>query len=124
MTIKNEMMLILSILEKARISSTKEIEIHDDIGVYFSSVGLSYEREYRLKDKQSFIDFYLPKFKIGIEVKANKSWNKREVFRQCERYLRDDLIDGLILSTARAQGMPNEVLGKPVLVHHLSKSML
>ena len=67
---------------------------------------LGFEREFSL-NKKSRIDFYHPKYKIGIEVKVKGSAVK--IYRQCERYAQTNKIDELILLTAKAMGMPSEI---------------
>lgn len=120
--VKHSMTGLLELLDRISIDYQEESAAQRQIEEYLTGSGAEFEREYRLDD--GIIDFYFPRSKIGLEVKALKSWNKKEVYRQCERYLQSDDLSGLVLATGRAQGMPAEVLGKPVVVYQLSRGSL
>ncbi|MBO1897745.1 hypothetical protein HNW13_018565 [Shewanella sp. BF02_Schw] len=91
---------------------------------YFSQLGLTFLREYRLQDGLSIIDFYFPNSGVGLEVKASKKWNKMAVYRQCHRYCKNEEIKGLILATARPQGLPESINGKPSIIYLLGENGL
>jgi len=71
------------------------------------------------------VDFYIPVGGIGIEVKTNDSRGGAglsAVTRQLWRYAKSDEIKALILITTRSKHreLPNEILGKPLLVVYLN----
>ena len=84
--------------------------------------GIQYHREFKLVN--GIIDFYFPKSGLGLEIKASKAWSKMKVYRQCERYLEDARLSGLILATGKSQGMPNSINEKPVKVLNLGVAFL
>ena len=57
-------------------------------------------REYPLGPEFGRIDFYLPRQKLGIELKVKGS--PSQVLRQLHRYAQSPDVDALILLTARA----------------------
>jgi len=89
---------------------------------YLKDSGIEFHREFKLCG--GIIDFYFPKSKLGLEVKANKTWGKTKVYRQCERYLADDRLHGLILATGKTQGMPQLINDKPIKVLQLGVAFL
>ena len=122
-SIKEAMHTLLTVLDRISIDYHEESVAQRQIEDYLEQVGAEFSREYRLIDG-GIIDFYFPKSKLGLEVKALKAWSKKGVYRQCERYLSDPSISGLVLATGRAQGMPKELLGKPVAVYQLGRGSL
>jgi hypothetical protein len=122
-SVKDAISLLLSLLDQVSIDYNQESVAQRQIGDHLDRLGVEYYKEYRLSCG-GIIDFYFPKSKLGLEVKASKSWSKKSVFRQCERYLLNAAISGLVLATGRAQGMPSEIAGKPVVVYQLSRGSL
>ena len=75
-----------------------ETELQDQIETVLKDFNVLYSREHKLDDK-SRIDFYLPKEKIGIEIKVKSGANV--VSDQLARYAKCDQIEQLILITTR-----------------------
>jgi hypothetical protein len=106
----------------------QRFDIHDErkmqwqIGNLFAKHGISFKREHQI-DSNNIIDFFIAGG-IGIEVKIRTQYSKMDIFKQCERYLRFNSIQSLILITSRAMGFPEEINGKPCHVINLSKAWL
>ncbi|OLF82092.1 hypothetical protein AWH63_11165 [Marinobacter sp. C18] len=81
-----------------------------------------FHREFQLTD--GIVDFFFPRSGLCLEVKASKQWSRRAVYRQCERYCKDDRVNGLVLATGRSQGLPELINGKPVRVLLLGAAFL
>ena len=109
---------LTSLLSTTSFSVTDEKETQSQIEHLLQRSGIKFEKEHRLDS--GIVDFFLPDTGLAIEVKANKQWNKLEVFRQCERYCSEDKVKGLILATAKIQGLPDMISGKPAKVFQLS----
>lgn len=77
-------------------------------------------KEFILDDK-NIIDFLINK-EIGIEVKIKGQ--RRNIFKQCERYCSFDYIKKLILVTNKSIGFPQQINGKDCYVINLGKAWL
>jgi hypothetical protein len=120
--IKAELAKVCDLLRQGDFNLMDETMTQDQIEMHFQVNQIPYVREKRLAS--GFVDFYLPESGIAIEVKAHKQWQKMAVFRQCERYCQEEEIKGLILATAKIQGLPDQIAGKPARVLQLSLSAL
>lgn len=61
--------------------------------------------------------------RVGIEVKIDKG-NRREIYRQLERYASLSLLDAIVLASNRAIGLPPTICGVPVAVASLGRGWL
>lgn len=112
-----------SLLRNVRCSLSSERLAQDRIEKHLLDMGIPYEREWTLGPGEK-IDFFLSRSGVGLEVKVTKKWSRREVARQCERYLATDSLKGLLLVTGKAQALPETLSGKPVRVLYLAESLL
>lgn len=110
------------VLRSERIPYTTELGCQKHIEGILDKKGIDYRPEYQIG--QDRIDLFFPRSGLAVEIKANKEWSKMQVFRQCERYLKHDVVKGLVLVTAKAQGMPSTVNEKPVSVFYLGANSL
>lgn len=100
-------------------SLSDETAAQDDIENVLINHGIAYEREKALSESD-IVDFFLPETGIAIEVKAAKDWSKTRVYSQCERYCKHDSVKGIVLATAKMQGLPKFIAGKPAKVFQMS----
>lgn len=106
---------ILRTLSSARIRSSTEAQMHEDVAAALEDAGASFSRERQLTP-QDRIDF-LVAGGIGIECKIDGT--PTEVARQMIRYAASREITCLILVTSRSRlghHLPNDIHGKPVRV--------
>jgi hypothetical protein len=95
----HETVLVLQQVSRYRLSTSTERELHAELERLFETLlpfedikhEYSCERIYRL-------DFYIPRFRLGIEVKVAGSAD--EVARQLEGYAKSSQIQWLVLITA------------------------
>lgn len=113
---------IKQILASGRFDMTDEIVCQQQIEKHLLSLGASFEKEYRLND--GIVDFFFPKTGLALEIKVAKKWGKIKVYRQCERYCKDDRVNALVLATGRAQRLPETINDKPVAVFYLGATNL
>lgn len=78
------------------------------------------EREYRL-DENNVIDFLIND-SIGVEVKI--SGVKRNLYKQCERYLSFNKIETLLIITNMSIGFPTQLNSKDCYVFKLGMAWL
>ncbi|MFG0772832.1 SNF2-related protein [Vibrio plantisponsor] len=113
---------LLSVLQTGSFSVMDEKVTQSQIESLLNDNNITFEREKRFPS--GIVDFFLSQTGIALEVKANKQWGKMDVFRQCERYCQEPEVKGLVLATARIQGLPKEISGKPAKVFQLSLTSL
>lgn len=108
---------------EGRFDYADEAVCQNEIEHFLRSKKVTFCRGYALSGSD-ICDFYFPKSKIVMEVKAGKSWGKRRVYRQCERYCQHDAVNGLVLATGSIQGMPISICNKPIRVYQLGIGFL
>lgn len=113
---------LISLLRQRHFDCLDEKRCQSQMEALFNEKAIPFEREYPLTTGP--IDFYFPRSGLGLEVKANKRWTKREVFRQVERYCQDENIAGVLLATAKAQNLPPRIADKPVYVYLMGMAAL
>jgi hypothetical protein len=107
------------ILLSGKYSLYDEMAAQDDIEKVLIKHGVAYEREKHMSESD-IVDFFLPVTGVVIEVKAAKDWSKTRVHAQCERYCQHDNVKGIVLATAKMQGLPKFIAGKPTKVFQMS----
>lgn len=107
-------------LRAARYRMGTEALLHDDVERHLRSGAIPYEREHRLGPGER-LDFLIAEH-IAVELKIRAQ--RKSIYRQLDRYARYEIIEGLILVTASALGMPKEIGGKPIYVVQLGLSAL
>lgn len=111
---------VIQLLSTRRFPLSSEKELQAEIAKALSAAGMEYKREYRLSEAD-VIDFMLPDG-IGIEVKLRQQ--RSGILRQCERYCAHETLQGLILVSASAMGLPPEIKGKPCWMVSLGRAWL
>lgn len=113
---------LISVLKQGSFSVMDERLAQMQIESLLTDLNVPFEREKRLSD--GIVDFFITDTGIALEVKANKQWGKLDVFRQCERYCKEPEVKGILLATAKIQGLPNLIAGKPAKTFQLSLTAL
>lgn len=97
-------------LRAGRYVVSTEAKLQVSIAEWLTLGQIAFERERRLAPGER-IDFFVEPG-IGIEVKTR--CNKRDIWRQLERYAAIQEVTALILMTGTAMGLPPAINGKPV----------
>ncbi len=118
------MELLVRVLSRKSFNYIDEKRCQIEMAQLFESLSLNGIREHNFGKGVGVCDFFFPQSGIVVEAKAFKSWSKRQVYRQCQRYCQQDDVKGLILATGKAQGLPPEINGKPVRVYQLGLGSL
>lgn len=109
---------ILDVLRHTRFRWATEDELQRGLTQALAESGFQVEREVRLNARDR-IDLLVGR--VGIEVKIDGPW--RTVERQLDRYLECELLDAVVLVTAKA--MHQRIAPRPRLwIHQLSRSGL
>ena len=113
---------VVELLRRGRFEYADEKVCQSQMASQFLKTGVVFEKEYVFENGTA--DFFFPRSGIVLEVKASRHWNKTRVYRQCERYCKNDIVNGLVLATGKAQGLPQEIHGKPVRIYQLGIGLL
>jgi hypothetical protein len=105
---------LVRFLETRRWPLSDEKRLQEAVADELTANGFEFEREVTLA-RGDVIDFMVGN--IGMELKIKGQ--RRAIYRQCERYCLHERVQGLVLASAVAMGVPAFVNCKPLLVAHL-----
>jgi len=111
---------LFKMITSSPIMVTTEKEVQSELEGLLIKNSISNQREFKLSDKD-IPDFMLDDGTI-IEVKIKGP--KRSIYRQIERYAKDDKVKTIVLITNRSLGFPSEINSKPCYVINLSLAWL
>lgn len=111
---------VISILRPLRLTLADEKRLQAEMADAFTAASLPFEREVRLS-QHDVIDFMF-EGGLGAEVKIKGS--KRAIYFQVERYAAHEQLSALLLVTNVPMGVPAEIHGKPIYVHHIGQAWL
>lgn len=120
--IQRKISSLSTLLQRGRYRLGNETQCQEDVASWLEKNKVPFKREHTLK--YGIVDFYLPRSKIALELKVAKKWGKLPVFRQCEKYCKDESVHGLLLATGAAMSLPQFIDGKPVSVFLLNETSL
>lgn len=118
---------IVHLLTSHRLSLSDEKQLQEQIATVLSGAGLHFRREHRLAPGD-IVDFLVlnqaepPIAGVAIEIKIKG--NRRDIFRQVERYCGHAAVTEIVLATNVPMGLPALIGGKPVSVAALGRGWL
>lgn len=123
MAIQSALSPFLAWLSSQRFDATVEKKAQGQLETALTERGYSFEREKRLCDSD-IVDFYLTidGFNIALELKAKAQ--RMRIYRQLERYAKHDTVDAIILLTATAMQLPEQIESKPAYVSSMGAGWL
>lgn len=102
---------LVQFLSSYRLRFGTEEQLHEDVATALSREGFEFVREYILSPADR-IDFYLPKWRIGIECKIEGG--PTAVAAQLLRYAGSpEIAELLLITNRRSQLLQEDMLGKP-----------
>lgn len=110
---------IVRYIHVRRLPLSGEKACQDGFELELKASGIAYEREVRLSPAD-IVDFLIGD--VGIEFKIRGQ--RREIYRQCERYCGHERIKAIVLATNAAMGMPASINGRPIFVARLGMAWL
>jgi len=115
---------LVELFKSYRYQIGSEIDLQRGLEQVLSQHGIAFCREYSLQPDYGRIDFYLPDYKCGVELKVKGA--PSEVLRQLYRYAQSPDISALILITTRARLAiaPQNLNQKPLLTASLWETQL
>jgi hypothetical protein len=110
---------LVELLTQYRYVLGSEFEFQAGLARVLGEIGIYYLPEYDLGRDYGRIDFYLPAFEAGLELKVKGS--PSAVARQLYRYAACPEIAALVLVSGRSQlsRLPSCINGKPLLTAQL-----
>ncbi|HVI60113.1 MAG TPA: hypothetical protein VM619_14740 [Luteimonas sp.] len=115
------------LLQGHRYTFRDEVQLHEAIAMVLEQAGIPFARE-KVITPVSRLDFYLPLPRIGIEVKTQGS--AAVAWRQVERYLAHDDVDGVLLAASRSWARMKAGVGpfsaanpKPIAMAYLTRPL-
>jgi hypothetical protein len=113
---------VVRLLQRAQLDLSSEKHLQECIASLLESVGIAFEREIRLSDRD--IPDFLLAGGIAIECKMRNKARKVAVYKQLCRYAEHEAVKVLVLASNMSIGLPPEINGKPVYVASLSHGWL
>jgi hypothetical protein len=110
---------IIAFIERRRWPISDEKALQAAMAEQFAAVGITARREVRLSDSD-IVDFMIDNVAIEIKIKGQR----REHYRQCERYCLHADVHALVLATAKMMGLPATINSKPVFTASLTRGWL
>jgi len=124
MSVEELIGVLMRLLRTRAFNYADEKVCQAEMEAFLTEKGIAYLREHNFGEGVGVCDFFLPRSGIVLEAKAFKTWSKRQVYRQCERYCGRPEVTGLLLATGKAQGLPDTICGKPTRVYQLGLGAL
>lgn len=121
--IRTAMAKIASFCVQQRVDVSQEKAAQAAVEVALETGGFDFKREHALgpKDKPDFL-IIQDGFNIVVEMKTRAQ--RVKIFKQIERYTTHDSVDGVILLSGTAMGLPESINGKPALFASLGQGWL
>lgn len=121
--IRAAMAKIATFCVQQRVDVSQEKVAQAGVEVALKAGGFEFKREYSLgpKDKPDFM-IIQDGYNIVVEMKTRAQ--RIKIFKQIERYTTHDSVDGVILLSGTAMGLPESINGKPALFASLGRGWL
>lgn len=121
--IRITMSTIASFCVQQRFDVSQEKVAQAGMEVALETGGFDFKREHALgpKDKPDFL-IIRDGFNIVVEMKTRAQ--RVKIFKQIERYAKHDSVDGVVLLSRTAMGLPDIINGKPALFASLGQGWL
>jgi hypothetical protein len=110
---------IVHLLTSHRLPLSDEKQLQQAMADVFTAADLEFRREVRLSDGD-IVDFMVGVTAVEVKIKGNR----RDIFRQVERYCGHADVYDLVLATNVPMSLPSPICGKPVSVAHLGRGWL
>lgn len=114
---------LLRFLSRQRLRSADEKAAQADLADLLKDAGYEFEREKRLSDKD-IPDFAVKLGAQQVVIELKIKAQRKSIYRQLDRYAQHSDIDALILYTATAMHLPEEINGKPAFVASMGAAWL
>lgn len=121
--------LLTAMTKISRFCSTQRVEMKDEkvaqeaMETALTDAGYEFKREHRLSGKD-IPDFLIIESGYSIVLEMKTRAQRMQIYRQLERYSKHQAVDGLILLSGTAMGLPEHINGKPAVFASLGRGWL
>lgn len=121
--------LLTAMTKISRFCSTQRVEMKDEkvaqeaMETALTGAGYEFKREHRLSGKD-IPDFLITESGYSIVLEMKTRAQRMQIYRQLERYSKHQAVDGLILLSGTAMGLPEHINGKPAVFASLGRGWL
>jgi hypothetical protein len=112
---------VLYLVARTRLSLSTEKLTQSDLDEALTKAEIPFEREKRLAPGD--IPDFMVDGSIAVEVKI-KGAQRRQIYRQLERYAKHDAVVAVVLVTNLSMALPREINGKPAFVASMGSAWL
>ena len=113
---------VSDLIGRQRFTLSNEKATQAELAAAFAAAGLNFSREYRLSGRD-VPDFFHTETGLIVEVKITGA-GKMDTFRQLTRYAVHASVQGLLLATNLAMGLPALIESKPAFQVSLGRGWL
>lgn len=110
---------IIELLTTHRLPLSDEKLLQEAIGDVFQAAALDFEREVHLGPRD-IVDFMVEGIAVEVKIKGNR----RDIYRQLERYCTYETVASIVLATNVPMALPVEICGKPTGIAALGRGWL
>ncbi len=121
MKLENTLIDIQRALKGRRFDLGCEKRLQAGIEEAFAANELAFRREVSL-DEKNIVDFMINS--LAIEVKIYTKASAMSIYRQLERYAKNDTVGAILLITSKTMSLPQSINGKPAYVLSLGRAQL
>lgn len=108
-------------LKNSSLNLSNEKLLQNDIATAFEKHNIGFKREVKL-DEKSTVDFMIEN--LAIEIKITSKVSAMNIYRQIERYAKNEKVAAVLLMTSKTMRMPESVFGKDIFVLSLGRTQL
>lgn len=119
---------IKEILKKIQISLkgvslnlSNEKLLQNDIAATFEKHNITFKKEVKL-DEKSTVDFMIEN--LAIEIKITSKVSAMNIYRQIEKYAKNEKVAAVLLMTSKTLRMPESAFGKEIYILSLGRTQL
>lgn len=121
MKYNNILIEIQKSLKNTRLNLSDEKLLQNDIAKALEKNNLSFKREVKLDEKNT-VDFMIDN--LAIEIKIASKVSAMSIYRQIERYAKNEKVEAILLMTSKTIRLPEKIFGKEIYILSLGRTQL
>lgn len=108
-------------LKGTSLNLSNEKLLQNDIAVAFEKHNISFKKEVKLDEKNT-VDFMIDN--LAIEIKITSKVSAMNIYRQIERYAKNEKVAAILLMTSKTMRLPENIFGKEIYILSLGRTQL
>jgi hypothetical protein len=118
---KKTLIEIQKALKGRALNLSNEKLLQNNIAEAFQDANLDFKKEVKI-DENNIVDFMIDT--LAIEVKIKSKVSAMNIYRQIERYAKNDKVETILLMTSKTISLPNNINGKPIYILSLGRTQI